>query len=104
MSTFRPLTVNMSVIDELTSLAARGRETRAVNDVVQPSLKHEQEVLARNAFLVKGFFEIVAELLFENEVNALYFLLFAKLLAVTGEASCGGQHRAVPAGWYRAFR
>lgn len=73
---------DVSVIHELPSLTARSRETGTVNDIVQSTLKHEQKVLAGDALLMQGFFEVISKLLFENEVNALYLLLFAKLLAI----------------------
>jgi hypothetical protein len=77
--------LDMPVIHELSSLSARRRETRTVNDIVQPTLEHEQKIFAGNAFLTKRLFEIITELLLEDEVDALYLLLFAKLLSIAGE-------------------
>ena len=41
-------------------------------------------------FWLQGLFEIISELFFEDEVDAFYLLLFAKLLAVTGEHLAAG--------------
>ena len=81
---------NVAVIDDLTSLTTRGRKAGSVHDVVQAALEHEQKVLARNALLTKCLFEIIPKLFLEDEVNALYFLLFAELLAVSGEHLAAG--------------
>src|SRR5215470_4030042 len=76
---------NMSVIYKLAGLAARGRKTGTIDDIVEPLFKHEKQVFARNALLPKSFFEVIAELLFQNEIHPLDLLLLAKLLTVTGQ-------------------
>ncbi len=76
--------LDVAVVDKLPRLTAGCRKSGPVNDVVEPLLKHEQEIFARDAFLPSGLLEIVAELLFENEIYPLNLLLLAKLLAVSG--------------------
>src|SRR5690606_42007786 len=83
--------LNVAVIDQLACLAARRCKARTVNDVVQTAFEHEQKVLARNALLPQGLFEIIAKLFFEDKVNSLYFLLFTKLLAIAGKHLAAGR-------------
>src|SRR5690606_35397678 len=87
---FPPVHEDMSVIDDLPCLPARGRKSRAINDVVEATLKHEQKVLAGNPFLTQCLLEIISELLLEDEIDALYFLLFAELLAISGQHLAAG--------------
>jgi hypothetical protein len=81
----------MAVIDQLTCLSAGSRKAGPVDNIVQPAFEHEQKVLARNTFLVKCLFEIIAKLFLEDEVDPFDLLLLAQLLAVPGEhlATCG---------------
>src|SRR4051794_22964582 len=74
----------MAVADELAGLAARGREAKAHEDVVQARLQHLKEVLARDAGLTGGLLVVMAELLLEHPVVAPRLLLLAKLHAVLG--------------------
>src|SRR5918998_1506135 len=63
--------------------------------VVQPALQQEQKVLARDALLARGLLEVVAELAFEDEVNALDLLLLAQLLAVADQCLAAPHRIAV---------
>ena len=72
---------------DLARLRAAGAEAHAVDDVVQPALEQRQHVFAGDALLLRGLFEIVAELRFEHAVDAARLLLFAKLQAVADESS-----------------
>ena len=61
-----------------------------------------QEVLARDALHAGGLLEIVAELAFEDEVDALDLLLLAELLAVADQRLAAAQGVAVLSGRLRA--
>src|SRR5271165_4542368 len=73
---------DVAVTDELPGLTPRHRESEAVDDVVEPALQLLEQHLAGDALGAGGAFEIVAELLFLGEVDALRLLLLAKLQAV----------------------
>jgi len=75
----------MSVIDKLSRLATGSRKARPIDGVVQTTLKQEQKVFTRDPLLARSLFEIISELSLENKVNSFDLLLFAKLLAITGE-------------------
>lgn len=82
---FSPVDLNVAVIDQLPGLSAGSRKTRAVDRVVQPALQQKEKIFARNTLLPRGFFEIIAELFLQYEVNALDLLFFPKLKTVTGQ-------------------
>src|SRR6185436_2952943 len=65
---------NVPVIDELTRLAPRGRKTRAIDGVIQPALKQEQEILTRDPLLSRSPFEVISELPLENKVDPFHLL------------------------------
>src|SRR5262249_39229330 len=78
-----PIHIHVTVTDKLAGLAARDRESQPINHVVQAALKLLQEQLAGDARLARCHFKLVAELVFQAEVDALGLLLFAQLQAVT---------------------
>src|ERR1043165_3928957 len=80
-----PVDFDVTVIDELARLTTRGRKARAVDGIVQPALKQEQKVFARDPLLARGALEVVAELTFEDKIYAFDLLLLAQLLAVTDQ-------------------
>src|SRR5450432_649332 len=87
-----PVTVNqeVAVAHELTRLVTTGRKPRAVDDVVETTLKDAQQVLASTARSTARLFVVAPELLFEDAVNARTLLLLAHLqqvLAVFGAAA-----------------
>src|SRR5262249_30645648 len=61
----------------------RRRKADPVDHVVEPALKQLQQRLARDAARPLRLLEVVAELLFEDAVDALHLLLLAQLHAVT---------------------
>src|SRR5215217_705091 len=77
-----PVDLDVPVVDELARLAPRGGEARAVDRVVEAALQQAQEVLARDTLHARRALEVVAELPFEHEVDALDLLLLAQLKAV----------------------
>src|SRR3954469_14397286 len=74
----------VAVADELASLAARGREAKTDEHVVEAPLEEGQQVLAGDPGLPRRLLVVVAELLLEHPVVALGLLLLAKLNAVLG--------------------
>src|SRR6267378_8599853 len=77
-----PVDQDVSVIDQLARLPARGGEAGAISSVVQAPLQKEQKVLTSDPLLSRSALEVVAKLTFENEVDPFNFLLFAQLLTV----------------------
>src|SRR5262249_51247596 len=75
----------VSVTNQLASLTARNREAKAIDDVVQTTLELLQQLCAGNALGARGFLEVIAELLFQREVDALSLLLLAELQAVAND-------------------
>ena len=75
----------MPVAHQLARLAPRLREAQAVHHVVQTPLELLQEQFAGDALRARRLLEVVAELAFQGEVNALGFLLFAQLQAVAND-------------------
>src|SRR5262249_44398589 len=73
------------MVDQLPRLAPRGREARAIHTVIKPALKQKQQVFTRDASLPRSPVEVIAELSFENKVDALDLLLLAELLAISGQ-------------------
>jgi hypothetical protein len=70
------------VTHQLSRLPARLRKAETENYIIQAALKLLQEKLAGNPPGTRGFLEIVAELTFQREVDALCFLLLAQLQAI----------------------
>ncbi len=77
--------LNVTVTDDLTSLAAAHREAEAVGDVVEAGLKLLEQQFAGDAGLVRGLLVVGAELRLEGEVDALGLLLLAKLQTVADD-------------------
>src|SRR5215471_12833092 len=76
---------HVPVIYQLSRLAPRSREARAIHGIIEPPLKQEQKVFTRDSFLSRRALEIISKLSFENKVDALDLLLFAQLLAIPGQ-------------------
>ena len=76
--------VEVAVADELACLSARGGESEAVDDVVEPCLEHPQQGLAGDPRALRGLRVVVAELLLEQAVVATRLLLLAQLEQVLG--------------------
>ncbi len=93
---------DVSVIDKLTSLSPRGRETSAIDGIIQTALEEEQQVLTRDPLHARCPLEIITELSFEDEIDALDLLLFAKLLAVTDQCLAAPHRVTVLSGRLRA--
>jgi hypothetical protein len=74
--------VEVPVPDELTCLCTRRGEAEAVHDVVETSLEHPQQLLARDARAARGLLVVAAELLLEEPVVAARLLLLAQLQQV----------------------
>ena len=77
--------VDVAVPHQLTSLAAGHSETEAVNHVVQTALQLLQKHFAGDTTGACRLLEVIAELAFLGEINALGFLLFAQLQAVAND-------------------
>src|SRR5215211_537886 len=97
-----PVDLDVPVVDELARLAPRGGEARAVDRVVEPALQQAQEVLARDALHARRPLEVVAELPFEDEVDALDLLLLAELEPVALQRLAAPHGVAVLSGRLRA--
>ena len=69
----------------LTRLATRSCKTHAIGYVVEAALKLLQEEFASDAGLASSALEIVAELLFQREVDTFGFLFLAELKSVTND-------------------
>src|SRR5690606_18053310 len=74
------------VAHQLARLGARGRETHAVDDVVEPAFHQLQQRLAGRTGTARGCLVISAELALEHAVHAAQLLLLAQLHAVLGQA------------------
>ena len=72
----------MSMVYELTSLAAGSRKTEAVNNVVESALNQRQQVLTSLAFHLLRLLIVHTELLLKNAVDKLYLLLLCELNTV----------------------
>src|SRR5271166_2012586 len=72
----------VTMADELAGLTARHREPEAVHHVVETALQLLKQHLAGNALGTGGTLEVVAELAFLGEVDALCLLLLTQLQAV----------------------
>jgi hypothetical protein len=73
---------DVSVTHQLARLTAGGPEAETENNAIKTALELLQEQFAGDAGLARGLLEVVAELAFLGEVDALCFLLFAQLQAV----------------------
>ena len=78
---------------ELTRLRPRGRETQAINHVVETRLERLQQHHARDPAMTRGGLEIAAELVLQHAVDALDLLLLAQLEAI---ADCIFALRGLP--------
>src|ERR1700751_6282695 len=87
------------VQDQLARLAPRGRKTEPDEHVVEPTLEHPEQVLARDPGLAGRLVVVDPELLLEHAVVALRLLLLAQLDAVLALALAAA---AVLAGRVRA--
>ena len=79
---FSAANLDMPVAHQLTSLASGSRKTETKYDVVEATFQLLQEYFAGYAFGARGFFKVVAELVFQREVHALGLLLFPELQTV----------------------
>ena len=68
---------------DLPRLRAAGTEAHTVDDVIETALEQPQHVVAGDAFHHRSLLIVVAELGFQNTVDAADFLLFAKLQPVS---------------------
>src|SRR5690349_7108431 len=80
-----PVYGNVSVTNKLASLAARNREAQAIDHVVEATLELFEQLRAGYALGARGLLEIVAELFFQREVDALGLLLLAELETVAND-------------------
>src|SRR5207247_7061821 len=76
---------DVAVTDKLPGLSMGCGETETDENIVQTPFELCQEVFAGDTLLPHGFFEIRPELIFENAVDALHFLLFPELQPVADE-------------------
>src|SRR5690349_24885997 len=65
---------NVSVTNQLTSLAPGDRKPKPIHHVIQAPLELFQQFRAGYTFCARGFLEVVAELLFQGEIDALGLL------------------------------
>src|SRR5207244_1332195 len=75
----------VAVAHQLPRLRARGREAKAIGDVVQPPLEQLQQRLAGDAARPLRLLEVAAELVLQHTVNALDLLLLTQLHPVARE-------------------
>src|SRR6202140_5769675 len=73
---------NVSVTHQLARLAPRLGKSQPVNHIVETAFELLQKPFAGSALRARGLLEVVAELAFLREVNALGFLLLTQLQAV----------------------
>ncbi len=78
------LAIHQKVIvpDKVASLSTGIRETKAINDIVQPSLKRDQQIRTGDPFFTVRFFKEKSELFLGKPVGIFYFLLFTELNTV----------------------
>ncbi len=72
----------MAVAHELTRLGPRSGESEGVDDVIEPQLELAEEIVTGDSGLARGALEVEPELLFQQAVDALDLLFFAKLDSV----------------------
>ena len=92
----------MAVVYELAGLPARRGKASSIHRIIQAPFEQKQEILARDALHAGRTFEVVSELSFEDEVDALDLLLLAQLLAVTHEGLAAPQRVAMLSWWLGA--
>src|SRR5215831_10612079 len=73
---------HVPVTHQLPRLAPRLRESKPEHDVIQPPLQLLQQFFAGHALGACSLLEVVAELSFLREVDALRLLLFTQLQTV----------------------
>jgi hypothetical protein len=88
----------VTVVHELTRLPARSGKSCAVDCVIETPLEQEKEVFTRDPLHAGSALEIVSELSFKDEVDALNLLLFAQLLAITDQR-LAATHRVAVLSW-----
>ena len=71
--------LNVTMSDDLTGLTTALSEAHPEDDVVQPGLERDEQVLTRHARDVVRMFEEAPELPFTQSVNPLHLLLLAEL-------------------------
>jgi hypothetical protein len=69
--------------------------------VIETPLKQEQQVLTRYSLHARSAFEVVTELSFKDEIDALDLLLFAQLLAIANQRLAPTHRVAVLSGRLR---
>ena len=74
----------VTVVDQLTSLAAGVGQTQTEHNVVQTAFQDCQQVFACLAGTADGHLEVAAELALQNAIESLGLLLFTELLAILG--------------------
>ena len=87
--------LDMPMPNQLASRRPAGGEAHAEDDVVQPGLQGDDEVLTRDARSGRGPLEEVPELLLVQAVDPLHLLLLTKLDRVVGLLAATGLRRAV---------
>src|SRR5690606_23897442 len=76
-----------TVGDQLTCLGAGGAKAHAVDYIVQTAFQQLQEDFAGGATGAGSLLVVTTELLFQHAIHTTYFLLFAQLNAVVGQAA-----------------
>src|SRR5262249_20451440 len=79
---FSAIDLNVPMAHQLTRLTARNPETEPEDNVVQAAFELFEQLRACYALGTRGVLEVVPELAFLGEIDALGFLLFAQLKAV----------------------
>src|SRR5262245_44067443 len=74
----------VTVPGELARLGVIGGESHPVDDVVQPALEQDEQVVAGHSLHAQGLVVVTTELALGNPVDALDLLLLAQLLAIVG--------------------
>ena len=75
----------MSVADQLPRLIVGRSKAQTQDHIVQTALKLSQQVFAGNSFMPGRLLEIRTKLVFENAIDPFYFLLLAKLQAISDD-------------------
>src|SRR5690606_37956461 len=73
-----------TVVYQLTRFSASGAEAHAVYNVVEAAFQQLNQGLACVATATLSFSKVFSELLFQNAIHALEFLLFTELNTVIG--------------------
>src|SRR6266403_3672533 len=77
-----PVHLHVPVTHQLARLAAGNAEAQPVDNVIQTPLQRLQQLRTRHAFGFDRVLEVIPELAFLGEVDALGFLFFAQLQTV----------------------